>query len=116
MLWRVTGESLEFSLPVWTPGYYQLMTYAKQIEGFSATDGDRALTGLGSGRRQHVACDDRWGSRHRTEIRGARAKDFIAENAVSRDQGYVVPTATFLHPVGQLKQPVKLKVEPRCVE
>ena len=35
----VTGESLEFSLPVWTPGYYQLMTYAKQIEGFSATDG-----------------------------------------------------------------------------
>ena len=38
----VTGESLGFSLPVWTPGYYQLMTYAKQIEGFSATDGAAA--------------------------------------------------------------------------
>ncbi len=35
----VKGEILDFKLPAWTPGYYMLMDYAKNVLGFRARDG-----------------------------------------------------------------------------
>jgi predicted metalloprotease with PDZ domain len=108
----VHDASIDFSLPVWTPGYYQLMEYAKEVEDLAASDSEgRALVCA-------KVDDNTW----RVTTDGAKTvvlryavhapKNFVADNSLSREQGYVVPTATFLHPVGQLRQPVKLQVEP----
>ncbi len=38
------GETLDFKLPVWSPGYYRIMDYAKNVINFRAEDGaGRAL-------------------------------------------------------------------------
>ena len=31
-------EVMEFKMPVWTPGYYQILDYAKYVSDFKATD------------------------------------------------------------------------------
>ncbi len=31
-------EVIEFKMPVWTPGYYQILNYAKYVSNFKATD------------------------------------------------------------------------------
>ena len=35
----IRSEVLDFKLPVWTPGYYMIMDYAKNVRSFSARDG-----------------------------------------------------------------------------
>src|SRR5688572_17860941 len=31
-------DTVEFKLPKWMPGYYQIMDYARSVENFAATD------------------------------------------------------------------------------
>src|ERR1700683_3033191 len=33
------GDALEFKLPAWTPGYYRIMDYSKNLVNFRANDG-----------------------------------------------------------------------------
>ncbi len=33
-----TQDTLEFKMPQWTPGYYQMMNYANAVENFSVED------------------------------------------------------------------------------
>ena len=35
----IKKEFIDFKMPAWTPGYYQKMDYAKNLERFKATDG-----------------------------------------------------------------------------
>ena len=37
---RFKADMLELKMPAWTPGYYQLLHYAKQVGNFNATDGE----------------------------------------------------------------------------
>jgi len=34
----IKKEFIDFKMPAWTPGYYQKMDYAKNLERFTATD------------------------------------------------------------------------------
>src|SRR5687767_1766454 len=33
------GKTQDFKMPVWTPGYYQRLDFAKNLDSFSVTDG-----------------------------------------------------------------------------
>lgn len=33
------GETQDFKLPAWTPGFYQIMNYADNLQSFRAADG-----------------------------------------------------------------------------
>ena len=35
---RLSGETLDLKLPVWSPGYYWIMDYARNVSGFRALD------------------------------------------------------------------------------
>ncbi|HEY6899858.1 MAG TPA: hypothetical protein VI233_04420, partial [Puia sp.] len=42
VVFRCTGLSgpvLDFKMPAWMPGYYQILDYAKKVENFRASDG-----------------------------------------------------------------------------
>ena len=36
---ELKGEMQDFKMPVWTPGYYRIMDYARNVLNFSAKDG-----------------------------------------------------------------------------
>ncbi len=103
---------LELKMPVWTPGYYQLMNYAKSVEGFQATDESGKV----------LAFEKITPSTWRIQTGGSKAltvnyqvrtgMSFVASNYLDENRAYISPAGLFLHPKGQLKQPVKVTFVP----
>lgn len=106
------SETLNFKMPVWTPGYYQLMNYARSVENFRATDGS------GKPLKWEKTANSRWtvhsnptGAVTLTyDIRATR--NFVAGNFLDENHGYISPAGVFLHPEGQLKKPVTVTLKP----
>lgn len=106
------GETLHFKMPVWTPGYYQLMNYAKSVENFQATDGS------GNPLKWEKTANSRWTVHPKQtgavtltyDVRATR--NFVAGNFLDEHHGYISPAGVFLHPEGQLKHPVTVTLKP----
>lgn len=108
----LAGESQDFKLPVWTPGYYQIMDYAKNVKDFRAEDGAgrplvwdktakntwRVLTGRAA---TVVVSYDVYAFNR-----------FVADSYLADDGGFICPTGVFMNISGRLKDPVKVAVVP----
>ncbi len=105
------GPTVELKLPAWSPGYYVLLDYARNVGSFSARDASgRPLAweksaknawrvSTGASRSFHVAYDV-WA-----------AGDSIAESALDERQAFLSPTGLFVHPAGRIDTPATLTVE-----
>lgn len=103
-------DELLLQLPVWSPGYYQLMPYADGITNFRADD----LNG------KPLKWDRLNNSQWRINTNGSKLitlnytvqadKNFVAENKIDTAHAYIVPTATFLYPEGMLDSPIILQI------
>ncbi|MGB8958796.1 MAG: PDZ domain-containing protein [Candidatus Aminicenantales bacterium] len=105
------GGAQDFKMPVWTPGYYRIMDYAKFVKDFGAEDGD--------GRELPVekTAKNTW------RVRASKAPSivvsydvyaftrFVADSYLSDDGGFITPAGVFMHIAGRLKDPVRLTVQ-----
>jgi predicted metalloprotease with PDZ domain len=106
----VNQAAVELRIPVWTPGYYQLVDYARGISDVEAHDD--------AGRTLEWSHDTpaAW----RIETGGASAIDvtyrvravrqFVAESYLDETYGYVAPASAFLYQDGALDQPVDVEL------
>lgn len=106
------AHDLVLQLPVWTPGYYQLMDYPEGVSQFSASDAEGHLletrgTGKGGWRLQLKTPGP-----VRISYTVAAEKSFVAENALDEQHAYIVPAATFLSVKDALDRPVLIKIIP----
>ncbi len=106
------GETQDFKMPVWTPGYYRIMDYAKNVKDFKAEDG--------SGRplAWEKTAKNTW------RVRSGKAASivvsydvyaitrFCADSYLGDDGGFITPTGLFMHVAGRLKDPVTVTVLP----
>lgn len=105
------GAAVELKMPAWSPGYYVILDYAKNVGFFSARDAS------GSPLRWEKSAKNAW----RVETAGAKgltvaydvyaAGGSIAESALDERQAFLSPTGLFLYPAGRLATPVTLTVE-----
>ena len=106
------GETQDFKMPAWTPGYYRIMDYAKNIKDFKAEDGaNRPLA-------WEKTAKNTW------RVRSGKAASivvsydvyaftrFVADSYLGDDGGFITPTALFMNVAGRLKDPVALTVLP----
>ncbi|WP_170299230.1 M61 family metallopeptidase [Larkinella terrae] len=106
------GDTLTVKMPVWTPGYYQLMNYAKSVENFQATDD------TGKPLQWEKTANSRWKIHQKQgqpirliyDVRATR--NFVAGNFLDENHGYISPAGVFMHPEGQLNQPVTVTLKP----
>jgi predicted metalloprotease with PDZ domain len=106
------GESQDFKMPVWTPGYYRIMDYAKNVKDFRAEDG------AGRPLAWQKTAKNIW----RVRTGGAAAvivsydvyafTRFVADSYLSDDGGFITPAGLFMHIAGRLKDPVTVRVLP----
>ena len=106
------GESQDFKMPVWTPGYYRIMDYAKNVKDFRAEDG------AGRPLAWEKTAKNIW----RVRTGGAAAvivsydvyafTRFVADSYLSDDGGFITPAGLFMHIAGRLKDPVTVRVLP----
>lgn len=108
----LAGEVQDFKLPVWTPGYYQIMDYAKNVKDFRAEDGAgrplvwdktakntwRVLTGRAA---TVVVSYDVYAFTR-----------FVADSYLADDGGFITPTGVFMNIAGHLQAPVEVTVVP----
>ncbi len=118
----LAGDTLDFKMPAWSPGYYRIMDYAKNVVGFRAEDG--------SGRP--LAWEKTAKNTWRVSRRGAAAvqhargsvpvtvvsydvyafTSFVAESYLDDAKAFIVPTGVFMHVAGLIEHPVTVTVEP----
>ena len=108
----IKKDTVEFKMPAWMPGYYQLMNYADNVENFSAA------TSLGKELKWEKSSKNGWKVQTGRSLSLVLSYDvkatvpFVAANYLDEDRGYIAPTGLFLYPSGLIKHPVMLTIEP----
>lgn len=106
------GEFQDFKMPVWTPGYYQIMDYAKRVKDFRAEDG------AGRPLAWEKTAKNTWRVRTGKAATVVASYDvyaftrFVADSYLADDGGFITPTGAFMHVAGRLNDPVALTVVP----
>lgn len=108
----IEKEVIDFKMPAWTPGYYQKMDYAKNLERLQVTD-ER-----GKKLKWEKTADNTWrvfSKKSNTvnlsyEIRTVRP--FVATPYLDETRGYILPAAVFLYIDKMISHPVQVAVVP----
>ena len=100
------GEVLDFKLPAWTPGYYMLVDYARNVSGFRARDG------AGRPLAWEQTSKNTW--RVKAEDAKAVVVDYdvyafsrsVVESSVDDGQAFISPASVFMYVAGRIGRPV----------
>ncbi|MDD8026084.1 MAG: PDZ domain-containing protein [Acidobacteriota bacterium] len=106
------GEAQDFKLPVWTPGYYSVLDFARNVVNFEARDGSgRALA-------WEKTAKNSW----RVKTGGAPSLVisydvyaftlFVANSYLDGDKGFLSPTSVLMHVGGKLRHPATVTIQP----
>src|SRR5688572_15100147 len=103
---------IDFKMPVWTPGYYQKMDYAKNVQKLRATD----LTG------KELKIEKLAINTWRVFSNNANAfnisydvkteRSFVATPYIDDNRAYILPAGVFLYVDKMINQPVQVTVIP----
>jgi len=106
------GETQDFKMPAWTPGYYQIMDYARNVLNFRAEDGQ------GNPLAWEKTAKNTW------RVKSGRAASIavsydvyafnrsVADSYLDDERGFISPTGVFMHVAGRIQQPVTVTVKP----
>lgn len=110
----VSGENLNFKLPAWTPGYYQLLNFADNVENFSVTDENKnALPWEKINRNTWRVKNTKAKSLLITyDVKTTRS--FVATCYLDEERGYIMPAGVFMHLEGKLNQPSIITIDPNA--
>jgi predicted metalloprotease with PDZ domain len=108
----LSREWIDVKMPVWMPGYYQILNYADNVSNFH-------VKGKGSDTvKWERANFNTWRiySNRAQELTITYAvkavRNFVATNFLDEQRGFIAPTGTFMHVDGMLDQPVTVTIEP----
>ncbi len=104
----IAGETQEFKMPVWTPGYYRVIDYAKSLSNLHAHDPAG----------HELAWEKTTRNAWRVVTAGASSVTldydiygftrFGAQNYLDENRAYISPPGFYLHLAGQLQRPAQV--------
>lgn len=108
----VKGATLEVKLPAWTPGYYWLVNFAKNVVDFSATDnaGETLAWNKTNKNTWHINTGGAGTIILRYDVYAFAQS--VAEPFLDEGRAYLSPAGVFMHVAGQLQQPVMVSLKP----
>ena len=108
----IKKQFIDFKMPAWTPGYYQKMDFAKNLERLKATNetGKELKWEKLNENTWRVSCNNSNTVNLSYEIKTVRP--FVATAYLDETRAYILPAAVFLHIDKMLHQPVQVIVVP----
>src|SRR5512135_3444724 len=106
------GATQDLKMPVWTPGYYRIMDYAKAVKDF------RVVDGTGKALPFEKTAKNTWRVRTGKAAAFVASYDvyaftrFVADSYLGDDGGFITPAGLFMSVAGHLKDPVTVTVVP----
>jgi len=109
---EIRGETLDFKMPAWTPGYYWIMNFARNVLNF------RAVDGKGRSLPWEKTSKNTWRIKSRNANPITVSYDVyaftqsVADPFLDDGRGYVSPAGVFMHVDGRIQHPVSVTVKP----
>jgi predicted metalloprotease with PDZ domain len=106
------GETQDFKMPVWTPGYYWIMDYAKNVLNF------KALDEAGNPLAWTKISKNTWRVNSGNTASLTVSYDVYAFNRSVADsflddrRAFICPAGVFMHVAGQIEHPVTVTIKP----
>jgi len=103
------GDSLDVKMPVWSPGYYQRLDFADNVENFLVTN----ASGHGGWRKMP---GNAWRVTNTSsftisyDVKTTRL--FVGTPYLDEERGYILPAGVFLYPARNIDHPVTVTVKP----
>jgi len=106
----LTSELQDFKMPQWSPGYYGIGDYARNVSNFRAQDGaGHALPWEKVGKNTwRVVSANAPAIVLEYDVYGVTP--FAANTYLGEDRGYISPSGMFVHPAGQLQHPLTVQI------
>jgi predicted metalloprotease with PDZ domain len=105
-------KTQDFKMPAWTPGYYQIMDYARNVLNFRAEDG------AGNPLAWEKTAKNIWRVKSGKDASIAVSYDVyafnrsVADSTLDDERGFISPTGVFMHVAGRIQHPVTVTVRP----
>jgi predicted metalloprotease with PDZ domain len=104
------GDSLDLKMPVWTPGYYQRLDFANNVENFQASGASKKIFGW-----RKISANT-WRIKNNGELILSydvkTSRPFVATPYLNEERGYILPSGVFFFPTGAINHPVTVTVKP----
>jgi predicted metalloprotease with PDZ domain len=110
-LTNVDQPTVELRIPVWTPGYYQVVDYARGVSDFQATDDKGKELKSSHDDRETWTIETAGADTIEVRYRVRAVRQFVAECYLDETYGYACPAAVFLYEDGRLGGPVDVELE-----
>ncbi len=115
VIFRYSGiktQTLDLKMPAWTPGYYQLLNYAKNVSNFNATDetGKKIIWKKPNQNSWQLQTKNAKAITVSYDVKATT--QFVAQSFLDSTHGYIVPASVFLYPSGMIDHPVTITIEP----
>ena len=106
------GETQDFKMPAFSPGYYRIMNFARNVANFRADDEDSNPL------EWEKTSENNW------RVQSGKAASItisydvyanrrsVADSYLDETRGYVSPTGVFMYIADKLRHPVTLEVKP----
>ena len=108
---NINQPRLELSLPTWTPGWYVVENYAKNVMRFEVTDGNGKRLQPRMTRKQTWSVDTRGIKQIRVDYDYRAAVLGLNQAKIGTDYAFFTGIELFLEPVGHRSNPSTLKFQ-----
>jgi predicted metalloprotease with PDZ domain len=105
------GELQDFKMPQWSPGYYGIGDYSRNVSNFRAADASgHALEWEKVAKNTwRVVASNASAIELQYDVFGITS--FAANTYLGEDRGYISPSGMFVHPDGQLRNAVTVTIQ-----
>ena len=103
-------DTIDFKMPGWMPGYYQIMDYAGEVKNFSAKDKNGKIVSVikPDGNTWQITSIRNTPFSLSYDVKADRK--FVANSYLDSTHGYIVPAALFLYINEHINIPVSVKI------
>ena len=106
-----SGDSVDVRMPVWSPGYYQRLDFANNVENFQATDALRNLNGWRKMPGNAWRINNGGGS-FILNYDVKTIRPFVGTPYLDEGRGYILPAGVFLYLAGEINHSVTVTIKP----
>lgn len=106
------ADSIEFKMPAWTPGYYQLLNFAEYVGDFLVMGNDDQQLSWRKSSKNGWMVQTKGNPSFIISYSILAEVPFVAKNYVDSSRAFISPPGTFLYPANQLNTAVTVQFVP----
>ena len=105
-------ETVDFKMPAWTPGYYMIMDYARNVLNFRAEDGDGGALAWAKTAKNAWRVETNGSAEVHLRYDVYSFRRSVAESFLDDSRAFISPTGVFMHIDGRIAHPVTVTFRP----